>query len=349
MARGSTVTSRTDAWTTLDVELPMTTADPLLENTAVETRAPVAERLAPPDGTQPWRIHWTYAIPIGAIHLLALLALVPWFFSWTGVVLLLVGIPLYGQGINLVYHRLLSHRSFKVPKWLERTFVVGALCSLQDTPAKWVATHRFHHTHSDESDDPHSPLVAFLWAHIGWLIVRNSHLHNLSAYEKYARDILEDRFYMRLEKSLLWVWIYLAHALLYFAAGFAAGWWIEGTALSALQFGSSLLVWGVLLRTVAVWHITWSVNSATHLFGYRSYETSENSRNNWVVGLLAAGEGWHNNHHYDPAAATVQHRWWEIDPTYYAIKLLQWSGLATDVIPPAHRRRAGREPRQLPR
>lgn len=326
----------------------MTTIDPLLGRSDAEIAIPVAEPLPLPDTVQAGQIYWTYAFPIASVHLLALLALVPWFFSWTGVVLLLVGIPLYGQGINLVYHRLLSHRSFRVPKWLERTFVVGALCSLQDTPAKWVATHRFHHTHSDEPQDPHSPLVAFLWAHVGWLLMRNTSVQSLSAYEKYARDVLEDRFYLRLEKSLLWVWIYIAHAVLYFAAGFAAGWISDGTFAAAVQFGASLLVWGVLLRTVAVWHITWSVNSVTHLFGYRNYETGENSRNNWLVGLLAAGEGWHNNHHYDPAAATVQHRWWEIDATYYAIKLLEWLGLATEVIPPAHRRRA-RDSRRVPR
>ena len=326
----------------------MTTTNPLLGRSDADVTVPPAETLPLPDSVQPGEIYWQYALPIASIHLLALLALVPWFFSWTGLVLLLVGVPLYGQGINLVYHRLLSHRSFRVPKWLERTFVVGALCSLQDTPAKWVATHRFHHTHSDEPQDPHSPLVAFLWAHVGWLLVRNSSVHSLAAYEKYARDVLEDRFYLRLEKSLLWVWIYLAHALVYFVAGLVAGAVIDGTLAAGLQFGASLLVWGVLLRTVAVWHITWSVNSATHLFGYRNYETGENSRNNWLVGLLAAGEGWHNNHHYDPAAATVQHRWWEIDPTYYAIKLLEVIGLATDVIPPAHRRRT-REPRRLPR
>ena len=103
-----------------------------------------------------------------------------------------------------------------------------------------------------------------------------------------------------------------------------------------LQFGASLLVWGVFLRTVVVWHITWSVNSLTHLFGYSNYETDDCSRNNWFVALLTVGEGWHNNHHHDPVSASNQHRWWEIDVTYYQIKLLERLGLAWDVVPPKH-------------
>jgi stearoyl-CoA desaturase (delta-9 desaturase) len=210
---------------------------------------------------------------------------------------------------------------------------------MQDTPGKWVATHRFHHLHSDEKPDPHSPLVNFLWAHVGWLVIHNPATHNVAAYEKYARDLLEEPFYMRLEKSLTWVWIYVAHAALFFVAGAALGWLSGG---EALRVGLSLLVWGVYVRTVLVWHITWSVNSLTHLFGYKTYTTGENSRNNWFVALITVGEGWHNNHHFDPASASVQHRWWEIDISYYEIKLLQWLGLATDVTPPKHRRLACR-------
>jgi stearoyl-CoA desaturase (delta-9 desaturase) len=100
-----------------------------------------------------------------------------------------------------------------------------------------------------------------------------------------------------------------------------------------------LLVWGVIVRTVVVWHITWSVNSLTHLFGYRNYETDDNSRNNWFVAIVSTGEGWHNNHHQDQASATVQHRWWEVDICYWHILALKWVGLATHIVPPAHKRR----------
>ena len=157
-----------------------------------------ADRLPFPDTIVPGPVRWPYAISIAAMHGLALLAVVPWLFSWTGLIVMLIGVHVFGQAINLCYHRLLAHHSAKVPKWLERSFVVLALCCLQDTPGRWVATHRFHHGHSDEPDDPHSPLVTFLWAHIGWLIVQNNRTDNIGTYRKYAPDVLRDPFYLYL-------------------------------------------------------------------------------------------------------------------------------------------------------
>ena len=270
---------------------------------------------------------------------MSLSALIPWLFSWTGVALLIVGIYFYGSiGINLTYHRLLTHRSFKTPLWLEHCLVVVAICALEDAAGSWVATHRLHHNDADESRDPHTPLVNFFWSHVGWLLVENQEVRCLYAYERFARDILRDPFYMRLQRQLLPVWIYLLHAGLYFFAGLIANWCMGGSGHAGLQFGLSLLVWGVILRTVCVWHISWSVNSLTHLHGYRTYETNENSRNNWFVALLAVGEGWHNNHHHDPASASNSHRWWELDPIYGIIRLLEICGLATNVIRPRHLR-----------
>jgi fatty-acid desaturase len=290
------------------------------------------------------RINWEYAIPVGVIHLLALLVLVPWLFSWAGVVVMFIGVTVFGQlGIPVCYHRQLTHRSFRTPKWLERFFVTLALCSAQDTPAKWVAWHRMHHNHSDEQEDPHSPLVNFLRSHFGWLFYYNATTTNFSAYQKYARDILEDPFYMYLEKHRTVAgWIYLAHAVVFFAVGLMAGWLVYGYEMAALQLALSLFVWGVLARTVWVWHITWAVNSLSHMFGYRNYATSDQSRNNWFVAAITGGEGWHNNHHEDQASASVQHRWWELDPNYYIIKSLEWTGLATHVIPPRWKRQSAR-------
>lgn len=300
-----------------------------------------ADRLPLPDTVVRGRILWPYAIALGLTHLMALAAVVPWLFSWTGLIVMILGVHVFGQGINLCYHRILTHRSAQLPKWLEYFFVVIALCCLEDTPGRWVATHRFHHNYSDEQPDPHSPLVTFFWSHVGWLLVGNTAAHSAAAYQKWAPDILRDPFYMKLEKTLLWVWVYVAHAVLFFLVGFTIG-WATTSPLHGLQFGLSLLVWGVLVRTVVVWHITWSVNSLTHLFGYRNYETDENSRNNWLVALLTVGEGWHNNHHHDPASSSNQHRWWEIDITYYEIKLLEKLGLAKKVIAPKHIRHAHR-------
>ncbi len=281
-----------------------------------------------------------YVIPILTIHVLALLACIPWLFSWTGLIVMLVGTHLYGNtGINLCYHRMLAHRSFRVPKWLERSLVLFAQCSLQDTPVKWVTNHRMHHLYSDEQPDPHSPLVSFFWSHFDWLMRYNSATRNTSAYQKYARDLLEDPFYFWLEKTHVAPMIYAAHAVLHFVIGLVVGYLYSGSWMEGVRFGLSLFVWGVMLRTVLVWHITWSVNSLTHLFGYRNYETSDRSRNNWFVAIVATGEGWHNNHHQDASAATTQHRWWEIDICYFYIAALKWVGLATHVVPPAHKRR----------
>lgn len=311
--------------------------------TAPKGTAPVMDgRLPLPDMVVPGRLNWPYAITIVLFHLLALLALVPWLFTWSAFVAMAVGVLVFGQGINLCYHRLLSHRSFVVPGWLERLFVLIALCCLQDTPGKWVAIHRFHHNHSDEQPDPHTPRVNFLWAHVGWLIIRNPGANNIAIYRKFAGDVLADPFYMKLEKTLLWVWVFVAHAALFGLAGMAIGGLAEGGWAGAWRGGASMLVWGVILRTVLVWHITWSVNSLTHLFGYQRYETGENSRNNWLVALFAVGEGWHNNHHHDPASATNQHRWWEIDLTFGVIRLLEIVGLATKVTRPRHVRHAAR-------
>ncbi|MEL7087630.1 MAG: acyl-CoA desaturase, partial [Planctomycetota bacterium] len=119
-----------------------------------------------------------------------------------------------------------------------------------------------------------------------------------------------------------------------FIVGFGLGWWWGGGATAGLQFGLSLLVWGVFVRTVAVWHITWSVNSLTHLFGYRNYKTGDHSTNNWLVAVLTVGEGWHNNHHHDQGSASNQHRWWELDLSYYEIKALEKLGLASHVRGP---------------
>lgn len=288
------------------------------------------------------RLRWDYLAPLATMHLLALFALAPWCFSWTGVIAFALGVSVFGQlGVPIGYHRLLAHRSFRTPKWLERTFVTIALCCGQNTPARWVSWHRMHHQHADRRDDPHSPWVTFFWSHVGWLLFDNRSTHNAESYYKYARDILDDPYYMYLEKHRLASGlIYLAHAALFFLVGLAVGWASTGRWIAGVQFGASLLVWGVILRTVYVWHITWAVNSLGHLFGYRNYETAEESRNNWFVAIITGGEGWHNNHHHDPASASVQHRWWEFDLNFYVIKLLERCGLAAQVVPPAHRRRA---------
>ena len=148
-----------------------------------------------PEAVQPIEIAWGYALSLVGIHLLSLLALFPYYFSWTGVALAAVG-QAYGMlGITLCYHRLLTHRGFSCPKWLEHGLAIIGVCCLQDTPARWVAVHRLHHQHSDRRPDPHSPLVDFFWSHMGWLLVRHREHSNVMFFEQYSRDVLRDPFY----------------------------------------------------------------------------------------------------------------------------------------------------------
>lgn len=317
------------------------TLDPPANSRTIEAEIPqqrfvAAKRpqsLPKPEGVSR-KIAWHYVIAISTMHALALFACVPWLFSWSGLIMCLIGTHVFGSGINIGYHRLLTHRSFKCNPTVERCFVVLALCCFEDTPATWVATHRLHHRDSDERPDPHSPLVNFLWAHMGWLMYDNKDVRNLNTYDRIARDVLKDPFYMWLQRGFNGVLVYALHAILFVAAGFVIGWWWGGTTEAGIQLGLSWLVWAVILRTVLVWHITWSVNSLSHVFGYRNHDTDEESRNNWFVSAIAAGEGWHNNHHHDPTAASNWHRWWEFDLSYCVIWTLQKLGLAWDVKPP---------------
>ncbi len=291
--------------------------------------------IALPEGVKPYKILWAYFIGIPAIHILSLLALSPWFFSWSGVFLIIFGHYLFGLfGVTLGYHRLLAHKGFTCPKWFEYTLATLGICCLQDSPARWVAIHRKHHQYSDEQPDPHTPLVNFLWSHIGWLMFENRELSKMQFYEHYCRDLLRERYYFWLEMSHGWVVIYLVHAALYVIAGIAVGWTSSGDYWKGVQLGMSWLVWGVFVRTIAVWHVTWAVNSLTHVWGYRNYETGDSSRNNWLVGLLSHGEGWHNNHHAEQRAAAHGHRWWEFDMTYQIVRFLELIGIAKNVVRP---------------
>ncbi len=295
----------------------------------------IRQRLSVPETSQPIRIYWRYTIALTLVHLLALLAFIPWFFSWTGVILGVLGHFTFGMlGITVGYHRLLTHQGFSCPKWLEHGLAILGICTLQDSPARWVAIHRVHHKHSDEQPDPHSPLVNFFWGHMGWILVQNRDHRDVNCYERYVRDLLRDPFYLRLERNGLWLMIYGLHALLFLVGGFVAGWLMGGTWQAGLQVGLSILVWGVFVRTVFVLHGTWAVNSFTHIWGYRNYPTSDNSRNNFWIAMLAHGEGWHNNHHADQRAASHGHRWWEFDMSWHVIRLLERLGLATHVIRP---------------
>jgi len=277
------------------------------------------QRTAQKTGRWSKGFEWGTIFWIGLLHVGALAA--PFFFTWQGLVLLVVlGWATGGLGICLGYHRLLTHGSFETyrpMRWLIGTF--GALAG-EGPPLTWVAVHRKHHIYSDQDDDPHSPRDGAWWSHMIWLMPRTPSPELKQLHRRYAPDLLKDPV-MR--------WLGILFIPLHFVAGsilFFVGWlgW-------DLNMGLSFLFWGMFLRLVYVLHITWFVNSATHMWGYRNYETTDDSRNLWWVGLLAYGEGWHNNHHAFQRSARHGHRWWEFDMTYGSIYLMERLGLAWNV------------------
>ena len=290
-----------------------------------------------PAGVRPFQLNWPYIIVIAGYHAVALLAFMPGWFSWSGLIVAMLGTHLCGLfGINLCYHRLLTHRGLKCPKWLEHSMVVIAMSCLQETPARWVAIHRRHHQFADEQPDPHSPLASFFWSHIGWILVHQPELSRLGIY----RTLRQGHFARPLLRRARAPWLAgldQSRSRCRCSSPPVLRWrWLLGQSPeAAAQTGLSILMFGVFVRTVLVWHITWAVNSVTHLWGYRSYETDEDSRNNFVVGLISNGEGWHNNHHADPRSARHGHRWWEMDNTWLTIRFLERIGLATDVVAPS--------------
>jgi stearoyl-CoA desaturase (delta-9 desaturase) len=203
-----------------------------------------------------------------------------------------------------------------------------------------------HHQYADEPGDPHSPRESFFWGHMGWFMIYDPEVHNFSLYDRYARDLFQDRFYKRLERPATWRVMHLTHWAVFLVLGTLVGAFSSGTVVGALQLGLSWLLWGVFVRIVAHLHATWAVNSVTHLWGYRNFKTRDDSRNNWLIALVSFGEGWHNNHHAEPRCAAHGRRWWEVDGSYVIIRLLETFGLAWNVVKP--RSRTSLDDREIP-
>ena len=184
----------------------------------------------------------------------------------------------------------------------------------------WVAAHRKHHRFSDQEEDPHSPRHGTWWSHMLWMMPRKGSKHWADLYRTYAPDLLRDPFLQLLNRTFLW-W-HLGLGICLFLIGYLA--W-------GPYIGLSMVVYGMFLRLVYVLHVTWAVNSASHIWGYRNYETRDDSRNLWWVGLLAFGEGWHNNHHAYQRLARHGHKWWELDLTYWVVLVMERLGLAWNI------------------
>jgi stearoyl-CoA desaturase (delta-9 desaturase) len=210
-------------------------------------------------------------------------------------------------GITIGYHRMLTHRSFDTHPAIRFFFLMLGSMALEGPALDWASIHIKHHANTDEEDDPHSPLHGFFHAHMGWFLT----LYHAEP-ETYGKWLLKDRLVVFMSKTFFL-------------------WGARGFVIAFLLGGWHGLLWGGLVRMFLTHHVTWSVNSVCHTFGRRMFETNDQSKNQWLVGLLAFGEGWHNNHHAFPRSAFHGMRWWQFDLSAYVIRLLEWSGLASNV------------------
>jgi stearoyl-CoA desaturase (delta-9 desaturase) len=224
------------------------------------------------------------------------------FFHWAALTL----------GIGMGYHRLLTHRAYKVPRFVEYFLAVCGTLALEGGPIFWVGTHRVHHQYSDKPGDPHSPRDGGWWAHMLWIIFGEGNHSNTQLMMKYAPDLGRDAFHR---------WLNTYH-------------WIPLTTLGLVLLavgGIPMVLWAIFLRVTLGLHITWLVNSATHMWGTKRFPTRDDSRNNWWVALLTFGEGWHNNHHAHPTSARHGLAWYELDISWLQIALLKKLGIAKSV------------------
>jgi stearoyl-CoA desaturase (delta-9 desaturase) len=256
-------------------------------------------------------INWVSLSAFIVLHIGAITAL--FFFSWpaffAAVILYWMSLSL---GIGMGYHRLLTHRSYQPPKWIEYFLAVCGALALEGGPIAWVATHRIHHRFSDKTGDPHTPNDGKWWAHIIWMVVGDATHADTARWSHYAPDLCKDRFMVWLSKYNYVPLVVLSIGLLIFG-------------------GLPFLLWGGFFRVTMGLHATWMVNSLTHFWGRRRFETSDGSRNNWFVALLSFGEGWHNNHHAHPTSARHGLAWYEFDLTWWTIRLLHVMGLVRNL------------------
>ncbi len=251
--------------------------------------------------------NWVLVIWLTVFHLGAVAAL--FFFSWTALAIAVaLWVAAQNVGIAMCYHRLLTHRGYATSRWVEYAMAVCGTLAMQGGPIYWVAVHRLHHQLTDREGDPHSPRDGGWWSHMGWLLLGTLRNRNV-LLKRYAPDLARDRFYVWLSKYH-WVPAVVLGVGLYLAGGW------------------SWMLWGIFLRATLGLHATWLVNSATHMWGSRRFETKDDSRNTWWVALLTGGEGWHNNHHAHPVSSSHGMAWYELDVNYWGIRMLGLMGLA---------------------
>jgi len=257
------------------------------------------------------RYNWNTIFFVAAFHTVAVAALFT--FSWQNLAAAVICWWIGSSwGIGIAYHRLLTHRGFTTSKWMMRFLATCGTFALQSGPISWVTTHRLHHAFTDTDKDPHSPRKGIFWSHMGWIFQGTAQVQSEVTRQRYSPDLMKDPF-LRFLDNYYYLTVFAGAAVL-----FAIGGW-------------TMVVWAIIFRTVVSWHFTWLVNSATHLWGYRRFDSRDDSRNNVLVAAVTFGEGWHNNHHAYPRSAKHGFTWKEFDLNWYQLKIMEKLGLISNV------------------
>lgn len=269
------------------------------------------------DAERKLQVDWVRTIPFIVLHLSALFVFV---VGWSPVAVL-IAILLYlirMFAITGFYHRYFSHKAFKTSRATQFVFSLVAASAVQRGPLWWASHHRLHHKNSDKGEDEHSPRQhGFLWSHMGWFLAKHNfrpRLDYIKDFAKYPELRFIDRFDI-LMPVVLGVGLILL-------GNFLHDYYPELN-----TNGAQLLVWGLVISTLCLYHVTFTINSLAHTIGRRRFKTKDDSRNNWLLAIFTLGEGWHNNHHYYPGSARQGFVWWEIDITFYILKLFEKAGL----------------------
>jgi stearoyl-CoA desaturase (delta-9 desaturase) len=269
------------------------------------------------------RIDILPSIPFIAVHTLAFVGACLVGFHWWYLAAAIGSYYLRMFFVTAGYHRYFAHRAFKTSRWFQFVIAFMAESSAQKGVLWWAAHHRDHHKFSDQPEDIHSPRQKGLWwAHVGWILSKK----HVRTKEERIKDFAQ-------YPELRWLNTYhYVPTVVYATALFLVGGW-------------PLLVWGYFVSTVMLWHGTFTINSLSHVFGTTRYESSDDSKNNFLLALITCGEGWHNNHHYYQSTASQGFFWWEVDASYYCLKMMSWVGLVWDLrTPPRHIRDGRRAP-----
>jgi stearoyl-CoA desaturase (delta-9 desaturase) len=269
----------------------------------------------------PEKIEFLRILPFILLHLACFTV----FFVGFSTTALIIAVLLYALrmfAITGFYHRYFAHKAFKTSRFVQFIFAFLAASSAQRGPLWWASHHRHHHANSDKPDDSHSPVQrGFFWSHISWFLTNK----NFNSKNERVKDLLVYPELKFLDRFDVIAPLFLATSL------YALGAALEIYAPHLNTSGLQLLVWGFVISTVVLYHMTFTVNSLAHVWGKRRFNTSDQSRNNSLIALLTLGEGWHNNHHHFPSAARQGFYWWEIDLTYYGLKILSALGLIWDL------------------